>query len=115
MKSVIKFLGSSFKGRCRTVIMADEPFIRKGNLANLEIHLPAHPQSVWGSKTKGKQCNSVNSNRNQLINAVVSTKDEMRDTLAHFLDLCGSLDRDDLTAPLVFLCYIYRSDIWKVP
>lgn len=54
MKSIVKFLEVSSKGRCRMAIMADKPFIRRENLVKLEIHSVSSPQTVWGSKTKGK-------------------------------------------------------------
>lgn len=63
------FLEAFFKGRCRSVIMADK------NMVNLEIHLLGHPQSVGRSKTEGTQCNSINSNKNQVISVMVSEKD----------------------------------------
>lgn len=74
MKSIIQFLEASFRARCRIAIMADEHFVRRNNLLNLEIHLLGHPQIVWGSKTEGKQSDSINSNKNQVINLLVSKK-----------------------------------------
>lgn len=54
MKGVVKFLEISFQGRCRMAIMADKSFIRRENLVKLEIHSVSSPQTVLGSKTKGK-------------------------------------------------------------
>lgn len=41
------------------------------------------------------------------------SKDYLKGKQAYSLELHESLDTDDLIIPLIFLCYIYRSDMWK--